>query len=350
MDPINPVQEVKRSPVPLVAGVAVLVVAVVAAGYFYTSVYQPAKKTDDVRQPIKIVLPRFDFEPKAEDGNLLLSLQAFPSDTERSSGLYTYGLASKKLTPILASTGDELIRSGATSPDGRVAVVAKKGGKDELRIYSKTMSMIQANIVPKDLQGKDVRSPAWSPDGSLLSYSVRSRGAEAGPAVPIPSDWDTVVVSLSDKSVAKEVFKVVGKSAVFLDSKKVVLMRNDGIHLVDTAAKTEKRLVRADVRKGLMQFDVSDETSSIVWTYLAGPVLRVATIAPEKEESIENVRSLTIMAHSPRFSPDGRYISATITTEGGVILRAADLRASYITIGLAKFKVGTDIISQWISM
>lgn len=352
MDPINPVsgeEEAKRSPITMITTigvVSVFVVAAIAGTYLYTKFYQSSQEPT-LRPPKPIVLEQFKFTPE-NAGNFLFSLQ-FRNSSSNESGLYKYNFASKNLAPVLSFSGNEVLVSGAEdSKSGRLAVVVHKTGKDELRIYTKGGTVAKENILPVEFQGKDVRDPVWSADGAFLAYSVRVRGGSVGPAVPIPADWDTIIASVSGKNVVRQLFRLTGKNGAFLTGDNFVLMRNDGLYLVQPEFKTEQKMIAEEVRKGLVQYDVSSRASMIVWTNLSEAAFKVAKISPENKNPLGEIRTMKIRAHSPSFSPDASYIGAIIVTEGAVVVRTTDFRASYLAIDdLSKFKLSAELLSQW---
>lgn len=228
-------------------------------------------------------------------------------DPLASASTYTLNPETGELTSFLSASSTSYIGI-VISPDsllyaytqvdelgGSVILIADSASGDASSVTGDTSVVIR-------------RNPTWSPLGGALAYEGRSNRQASSTE---PNSWSVYYYDLSSQT---EKFLTTGMNPVFTPSGQLIVLRNDGLYMVDPIqynADGSTVLVKLwEVQNAPastnMRFAISFDGSHLAWVSGAEGKIDVISISSwfpfvaEVESKISNIVSAW-----PVFSPDG---------------------------------------------
>lgn len=255
---------------------------------------------------------------KRPEGTLFLTLT--PRIENPTTAVYLYDLKDKTFKFVNDKNSVNL--NGQGLPNGLAVTSSNffnaKGLEDE-NIFQLYLVDTRNNFSKKQITNSRTflkRHPELSPDGKQVAFMAKP-GLSVNATSTDPDDWSVYVTDLEGRE------KRLGSGAYpqwSPDSKKLIFLRSDGLHLYDLEKRTEAKVWGmtngpAVLRMGI---DVSRDGSLLAWSAPKDHKVFLAKISSWDQFQIEIYKTIdNIFAFWPIFSPDSRYLAMIIGDENG---------------------------------
>lgn len=221
-----------------------------------------------------------------------------------SMGIYKFDFSDDSLTPYyvqpngLAMTGKFI--NGADSgmliseylSDGTLQIVVVAPETKERVVLTNSATIVK-------------RHPLFSAYYNVILYSARP---ESGEVLVLPDEFSVHVIEAngSEREVTKGAMP-----AMAPDEKSVVVLRNDGLYMVDISGSSSEKIWGYEEGEGRInrQFNVSPTGEYIAWTFPDLGKIYVAEVT--SWSPFKSYVKYIIESHAfwPIFSPDGEYLA-----------------------------------------
>ncbi len=275
----------------IILSIITLVLLVLAAvGYYYRG------------SLLALVLhePKVEYvtaRPFAPHGTIYLTLAS--ATTTGQSGIYAFDLATNTLKPVLGDATHSYITARPGTPNSLLYVaIPNKSGYVVPQVYTMGTAGKQEPITSSSVLRK--RAPVYSPALDAYIYS----GATTTATVMTPNWYGVYLVKDGKESY-------IGQGALPALTPKgtsVVVLRNDGLYLLDLTSKASQRIWAkpASLRD---QFSLSLAGDSIAWAFPEESIIQVESVS--SWAPFAGALKTQIQAHAnwPTFSLDGTYLA-----------------------------------------
>lgn len=216
------------------------------------------------------------------------------------STLYTFDMHSQALA-VSQSQYDQ----PSVSSDGKYIVAAytmnSSSTPNGIYLFDRTSRTLTLFARTPNFLAK---YPSLSPDDSTVVFATHSGTTD----MSVPSSW---VISIVRSGAAAITIAHGAYPQWGPNSHTVVYLGNDGLHVVDTDTKKDKRVWTAQGQVTThMQYAISDDAQYIA---LAAPesadAMYIAHITSWSPFTIESYATLSGHDYNPVFSPDSKYIA-----------------------------------------
>lgn len=377
-DDIAPVEDHKEKEKANLFIPLLILVGIILIGLF--TWYLFAAKTDTQQTTIQQTETQQDKEELGDTIYLTLA----PEGDFIFSDVYSFDVNSVQLKKVtsddffsmtshISPTGDEMVYTSADRYNATREEYEKFSEKfpeifslysyeetlDEYLRYAGVLQLYQRNLATgetaKITDSSDrllKRTPKWSPDGNKIAFAARDHYLEP---LGDPNTWNVYVTDLN----GNEELVTTGLYPHWTDENHMMVLRSDGIYLVDTDLKDYWRILTPasgiDISQ-FFQFDVSPNHELLALTDPRTKELLLFKITkwdPFTKELITSISSNTSM-YWPMFSPGSNYVAVlsledSLTDEQKIQLIIYDVHtsAAVATHDLSSFNSDFMFIDDW---
>ena len=277
-------------------------------------------------------------------------LSLVPNERNITTGIYTFDLESRKLSPALVDLeGPSQNFNGSFSQDGQMfAFISREYGDEyaQLNVMDRNMK----NKRPITTSPYHKKDPRWSPDGNSIVFIVNSDGPESDNYIAVDT-WEVYITDLE----GNERFISKGANPIFSpDGSKLIILRSNGLHLVDIQTKSDQlvwNMVGGVAYLG-MKLDISNNGSLLAWSVPDDGeilIIKINSWEPFSGFIKDRIQSSSFW---PRFSPDDTYLVAQEVDWGDndnqrLVIFDLNLKTKEVVFDLTDYVQTSMFIDDW---